>query len=289
MIPRIPDWTRTEQGDLLTLTHRDGPRAGMIRYRERVRPLRAFDDLLAETLAAAPGLTDAVVDGAHHFTTAEGEAAAIATVVARADDMPVALALGVVFGDDFYARIAGRATRPSSFAELTRVVHELATRDVLSLGVRRRRLALRGPRGWAAQDAGLATDWIEPTRAEAVLRVFPAEPSRGGSDPIAALIASTESAGGRLDELDGPYDLRAAPGMTATTWRLARRDPQRALRCDLAVLTDDRYEYAVVLESRSAEAQARHRAALHDLVASITPLAVAAPAATADVFAHWTC
>ena len=125
---------------------------------------------------------------------------------------------------------------------------------------------------------------IPPTTASYLQRI-----GRAGRATGTALIVSIESAGGRLDELDGPYDLRAAPGMTATTWRLARRDPQRALRCDLAVLTDDRYEYAVVLESRSAEAQARHRAALHDLVASITPLAVAAPAATADVFAHWTC
>src|SRR5688500_8494402 len=123
MIPRWPGWTRDEHhDDVLALTHRDGPTAGVIRYRERVRPLRGFDELLAHTLAALPGLTDVRATDTEHFHTLESEPAAIAFVEGRIDGAPVALVLAAVFGDDFYARTVGRATRPERFDELRRTV-----------------------------------------------------------------------------------------------------------------------------------------------------------------------
>ena len=143
----------------------------------------------------------------------------------------------------------------------------------------------RGPTGWTAHATDLVIDWIAP-HDEAVIRVFPAVIWLGEPAPIEVLVATTHAMGLWIDGLAEPSELPTDPGVVATVWELATA----TARCDLVVLRDDRYEYAVVLESRDDLAQRRHRAALHALVASITPIAPSRLRTHEAVaaFAHWT-
>lgn len=139
------------------------------------------------------------------------------------------------------------------------------------------------PAGWRAQpaDPSAARDWIAPT-GDAVLRAFAAVALAPVEvDPIAVLAAR-----GSLDLVDGPHELVVARGALGTTWRLR----EGAVRCDLVVLRDARFEYALVLESRSERVQARDRPRLHACARSLVPRAPRQPAwrEAATALAHWT-
>jgi hypothetical protein len=271
MLPRWPGWTRTERGDVVTLVreHRS------IAYRERVRPLRAFDEQLAQVLAELPG---AVVGDRVALRTVEGEHAELALVTHGA----MHAVIGSVLGDDFYASLFAQTTVASEHRDLAAIGFELLAGTRLALGVRRRRLLVAVP-GWTGESHGLTTTL---STDQSVIQVLPVEPLAGRGDPIAVIVAATEADGAVIDWIEGPFDLLTQAGFVGATWRLAI---DTGTHCDVVVLRDAAYEYTLILESTNELAQARHRDALHALVTTFTPLAPRLTDATVALaaVAHW--
>jgi hypothetical protein len=279
MIARRQGWIRSEHGDTVVLTHRRGATHGVIRYRERVRPLRTFDDQLGDLLAIN-ALGFVVVGAAYTFSTDEGERAAIARMTATIDGGPVAFVLASVMAEDFFATLWGHAALPHA-DELAATIRELAQATRLALGVRRRALPHVAPAGWSARPAGLATDYVTPA-GDAALRVLPAEPA-SGVDPIAAVLGATELDGRGIDHLEGPFDLPARDGAFACGWQFIAG----GVVCDVVTIRDAHYDYTIVLEGRDRAAADRYRAALYALVASLQVFAPQTHQHGNGAFSHW--
>lgn len=286
MIQRLPGWSRSEHDSVITMIHRDGPARGVVRYRERVRPMWTIEEQVAAVLAT-PELVDARPDRIDHFATREGELAAICVVHARCDDSPIAIIVGTIAGDDYHAALSATTTLPASVDELVGIVRLLLETDTHALGARRRSVPHVGPLQWTRSVHGLVSDW---TTNGAALRVFPAEPTSGETDPLGTLVDATAARGHEVVAIDEPCDLASSGRETWIVWRITtRRADGSEIRTDLAVLRDRSYEYAVILESNSETEQARHRDALRGVLASITPFAPIHHHAAAIVAAvsHW--
>jgi hypothetical protein len=184
MIPLPPGWAVRRCEDSLLLTPPDGPGVGAIRYVERLRPLRRAVDLVRDAPAPA-GFVEGRLGTPERLVTAEGEHAAFVVSEGTIGGVAAERPFGFVFGDDFYARIAGLAVGPGSFARVRAAVVELTLADTHDLGVRRRRCVYAPPRDWRGR-AGLfdATWYPRDYPAErAAITVCPAVPFKPGLAP----------------------------------------------------------------------------------------------------------
>jgi len=284
MIPRIQNWARSERGDFVIFTHPRGEADGVIRYCERVRPVRTLEEQLA---IVVPAFRDASTSAIVELTTHEGEAAAMVTVRATCEGAPFALVIGTVFGDDFQSTLSATTTVTTSVDDLERLVRSALAHDALALGVRRRAARHVGPMGWTRETHGFVTEWIAPSQ-DAVIRVAPCEPHTT-HDPLAMFVAVALEEGRVFDAADGPYDLPSAGGETWSAWRLTGRNADRELLCDVAILHDAHYDYAVTLESLHELAHARYRDAFTAVLASVKPRASirCSSDAVLAASAHW--
>src|SRR5688572_16897301 len=129
MITQPAGWTLVVAADHLTLVPPEGAAAGAIRYVERVRPLRRLGDIVRQRLANYRGLVATEIGAPERLLTGEGEHAALVEVVGTVGGKPAKVTLGVVFVDDFYARIDGLALHPSLFDAMRAQVRELVVTD----------------------------------------------------------------------------------------------------------------------------------------------------------------
>lgn len=287
MIAPIPGWTFAAEGEALVLTPKAHDVPGVIRYVERKRPLLAFDDLVLAEAAAAGFPVDAVED-VELLVTDEGEYGLVFNLRGAAMQRTVAC----VLGDDFYASISGEPRRAEHAALFAATVRSLALRDCHMQAVRRRRFLFDPPAGWQPSPAGLFhTIWTrEHEEGGGAITVYPALPLSAG-DIVESLVRQSAD-GFTVDRSSGPIAASSAAGLSGDLLELVGgRGATTACR-DLAVLQDDRFAYAVCLDS-PATSHPRNRAAFAAVVASIQPIprprgARAFAANTSvDAVSHW--
>ncbi|MCS6912585.1 MAG: hypothetical protein RMK29_19845 [Myxococcales bacterium] len=249
MIPRIPGWTWLARDGGVTLVHPDGPAAGCIRYRERLRPLhRVLSIIRAQDNDPSFELVD--LRQPQQIVTAEGEFGAFVRIDGLLQGRPARRAVAFIYGDDFYSHIAGLALQPERFDALEAVVRHLADQEMLGLGERRRRFLHAPPRGWQALErVALHAYYFPPDypRNRSVLVVYPALPDRGWREPDLLSI---------LLPIDGPAVTQVRARRAANNGRMAGElwsclcsglEGQTAR--DVLVLRKGRYLYPMSLDS----------------------------------------
>lgn len=269
MISTPPGWTSVHRDGGLVLVPPEGAGYGVLRYVERVRPLAAVSTIMAA--ARAPlGWREEHVSPIERVITEEGEYAGFAWKTGTIDDTPCERTFGIVFGDDFYARLTGVCFKSDHFARFRDTARDIIRRDAHVLGVRRRRFVYRAPRGWTGlRDNVFHASWLAPSypRDRSVIVVMPAVPVVpglrevvlegviGGTSPEEALLEPARAIEAR-EQLAGETFRIRGPNDTETT---------------LAILTDARYFYCVRLDTQNARAE-EARAALFELTSTIEPL-----------------
>jgi hypothetical protein len=275
----LAGWRRTVLADGVMLVAPDGPAAGVIRIRTRVRPQVSIRELAAFLTRQIPGrFGEVTVDEPVRFATLEGEYAVMLALRARDGAEELRRTVAIVLGDDSYDAVDGAASRPDAFDRVRAAVETLADRSWLGLGERRRRRYFyQVPAGWQGIALPQWVDWLAPDfpRDRAILSVLDARPL--GQTPY--LRQNQELF------LDLPAQLvrDAPPPSQDLVTRLGLRGSLSIVPGRLpggpteltheAVLTDDNYAYIVRLTCGEARLD-EHRGVLMELVSSIEPLPV---------------
>jgi len=293
MIPLLPGWSVIARGGGLTLMPPEGAECGVIGYDERRRPQRPIASLLAEAQARGPRFQVTKQRGPEPLTTHEGEYAALVVQDGVLDGVATAVqrSIGYVFGDDFYACIAGLALRPEQFARFEAQVRLLIQNDRHHLGVRRRRFLFAPPAGYIGSErTPLHAYYYGPgyPRDPAVIVVYPAIPrSMWQADDLPQHLRPIQ--GLSVQGISGPF-LRSTATLNGDTWTLhGLDDERRAMTRTLVVLYDDRYVYPLSLDVL-LEREGDHVARFQTVVDSVQPIPSAGDAALPpdgdSVFAH---
>jgi len=293
VIPYPRGWAKVYSGDAITLYHPEGPAAGGIRYRERVRPLLPARVIVEKLLARTPQFRDAVAGAPERVVTGEGEYGAFVTVTGTFNDRRAVRAIGMVFGDDFYALLSGLCAVPDKVPELTRLVRRLLHADAHALGVRRRRYLYTPPPGWHGQVRGLTTEWspLDFPRAPSLIHVYPANPVAAEPQHVLEQMLADDRAGGFvLEGLRGPEPVTSAHGLSGRVWRIAGRfGAKPPAERDLVVFQDSHHLYSLRFETLEQE-RAAPRQLFLDLVRSVHPIPSGSALETWDVdnlVGHW--
>lgn len=278
MISRVGGWSWDVERGAVILTPLDAPGSGAIRYRERLRPIRALEELAAAQVEAAE-LSDPRVEDADALVTREGEYGAVVNLSGRVDGEPAQLTVAVVIGDDWYAETAGLTREVSQFARFDRQVRELARTDRLHLGVRRRRFNYTPPAGWrATTPLAMYTTWTSPEPGRAI-HVYPAVPREHG------LSIGPPVGGGVADIGFAPEDI-STPSLGGTCWELSATTSGGELGVRrMAVLDDGSYLYPLLVEA-TGELDAPTREAFGAVVGSVEPLPSPLRRANYELFSH---
>ncbi len=253
MIARVAGWSWEVAGDAVRLVHPRGPAAGVLRYRERVTPIRSLQALLGDrddpafVAHASPQVTP--------FLTDEGEYAVRVAVSGVRAGAPLHRVLAVVFGDDWYAELSGVASSPSAFAALTETVRTVAVEDRLMLGhPRRRRFDYAPPPGWSSYaPLPLTACWFPPgyPADDQLITVYPATPHGGdlrlelGALPFGPPLPATV-----LDEAAGMIEL-SIDALVGRQWAFHVRTDRGLLIRLIALLRSSSHYYCLLGDARA--------------------------------------
>ncbi len=274
MIVIPPGWSATNELESIELVHPAGRDACVIEYRERVRPLVKAGAIVRRFLAERPALRFAELpDCVDRLTTVEGEYAAQVTLAGDDRGRPVQCDVGIVFGDDFYARLAAICYRAELYDELTRLVRDLVVGDVHALGLRRRRFEYAPPRGWQPIVRGFVTDWLAPEypRDTVHLTVFPANPLALAPAKLVAMLLGANRPDARV-ERQTMVALHTSAGLAGELGEAQIAVGERRVVKLCAVLHDTRFAYALDATAGTEAQLAAHRAELERVVDSVQPL-----------------
>jgi hypothetical protein len=185
----LSEWRRflVDGGVLLVPPEAD---EGRICVRER-QPRVRLKTLVDDALAAAGALAELSAPP-RPLVTIEGEAAATFSVTERHGALVCERTLGIVFGDESFTVIDGRAERPELFAHFAQLVEALTCDLALSHGSdRARRVRYSPPAGWQGVERVRSDVWLAPDhpRAPGMIIVFRARPTRLVDDAGARLQA----------------------------------------------------------------------------------------------------
>lgn len=278
MIVCPPDFTAVQGDNACVLTPPEGPRAGEIRYSQRVQPLRSIRALAEEIRALTPDLRDAAVTAPELLITAEGEYAALVCLSGRRAGKPLLHHIGAVFADDSVAVLDALALTPSLFERFGQVARHLLYYDKLNLGVRRRRFLFDPPAGWQALVRGLESCFYPPDfpRNPATLIVPPAAPRDGSpNEVLSQLVERYKKKGVRIELAAEPEPVTSDYGLHGKAFCLYGREPGKPpLIRDVLVLADARYLYSLVLESTESAPRAALQGVLPQVARSVRPIPV---------------
>jgi hypothetical protein len=293
VIPFPRGWTRSYSGETVTLFHPEGAEVGALRYRERIRPLAPARVIVERLLERTPQFRGGAPSAPEIIVTGEGEYGAVVTVTGTFNDRPAYRALGMVFGDDFYALLSGMCLVPQRVAEVGRLFRLLLRADSHALGVRRRRYLYTPPPGWQGQPRGFTTEWSPPEfpRALTVIHVYPANPLAVEPQHVLdQMLADDQAAGFVLDGVKGPHPITSAHGLGGQMWNISGRFGDRpAAERDLVVFKDPHYLYSLRFETMEAAVEARRRVFL-DLARSVRPIPTGSTSETqtsVELAGHW--
>ena len=267
VIDPIRGWSWDVRQSGILMAPREDAAAGLIRYTERVRPVRRpLDAALSLTTPADHAITG--VSTPEPFVTTEGEYGSLVVVDGTLGDQPVQRTIAVVFADDFYSLTVGVAFRREHFARIAATVAEVARGDAHMLGIRRRRFLYQPPAGWQGLAAGpYQAHWFpgDYPRNASMLTAYPALPATAGNAQVASLLVQhLEAAGIELAALGEPTAVASGSHLSGRWWSAEAGD---GAVHDLVFFEDDRYLYPLVLQSPVA-ALAANRGLLREVIAS---------------------
>jgi hypothetical protein len=293
VIPYPRGWTKSYSGDAITFYHPEGPAVGAIRYRERVRPLLPARLIVERLHARTPQFQVASVARPEMIVTSEGEYGAYVTVAGAYDGRAAHRAVGMVFGDDFYALLSGLCAAPDRVPEFTRLFRLLLHADSHALGIRRRRYLYAPPPGWHGQMRGFTTEWspLDFPRALSLIHVYPANPVAVEPQLVLDQMLADDQAGGFvLEGVRGPQPVSSAHGLGGQMWNISGRFGAKPLADrDLVVFKDAHFLYSLRFESME-EDRAAPRRLFHDVVRSVHPIPTGSTLETKQVdnlVGHW--
>jgi hypothetical protein len=280
MLPNnlLGGWTRRQLADGLLLFPPGGHAVGALRIKQQVRPLQRIRELIDEAVAELPpGLLGVELSPVYRSASFDGEYTARVTLSARAPTGErVERTIGLVLGDEHYARIDAVVQKEDQFEHFRVAVERLLQNYSLGLGDERRRPFLyTPPPGWQGYRIGFATRYLPPDfpRRYAMLTVFAAKPAEL-TPPLLQDRQLFEEVTGEL-ERDPPQPDRkvsSAAGLGGNLTRVSGRLPGGpAVFIDQVVLLDTRFVYPLRLESRAPLLE-EHRAIFSDVVRSVQPL-----------------
>ncbi len=272
VIPR--GWSVAHELESFSLIHPEGREVAVIEYTERVRPLEKAGAIVRRLLAERPEFVpNEVPDLVERVTTLEGEYGALATIAGNERGQPVQRDLGIVFGDDFYARTSAACYRADQFEQVTQIVRDLVITDTHALGLRRRRFEYAPPRGWQPLVRGFVTDWLSPGYPDDAvhLTVYPANPLTIVPGNMLAILLGVPRHGRPFDRAQ----LHTSSGLEGEAGEilLAEGDGHVAKRA--VVYRDERYAYSLEITARRAEQLVAHREELDAVFASVQPIPAA--------------
>lgn len=252
------------------------PPYGIIRYRERVRPVRRILDAAQSVVLADPEFIPASFLPAELLQTAEGEYAALVTLDGSYRGQPARRFVGSVLTEDFATELDVLAPYPERFAALHKLATSLLKSDLLQLGVRPRRFFYTPPPGWNALVSGLVATYYPPEfpQVHAELSVPPAEPLRRSVLVVYAAITQADAAAGLATEHEfGPDPVSSDHGLRGRQWYTILKSPaQLRLFRYVVLFQDEHYTYTLRLQSDSqAHLSAQHKS-LVAVCRSVRPL-----------------
>lgn len=271
MIARLPGWSAELCAAGLLLSPADR-RQGSLFYAERVRPLRDIHAVLRDVELRFPSPRPRRIVAIEPQVTDEGEYAVIATLTDRTGS---SRAVGVVYGDDFYALCVGLPADAAHEARFEELVRTCVARDTHALGVRRRRFVYAPPVGWQGNLTGpFHAAWypLDFPRNLSCLLVDPATPAAGGEVLDRWMVATVTSAvAGEVLETS-TCEASALAGLSGT-WLQATVQPRSGAKLvyDYVVFQDDRYLYPLLLQS-PADARESNLDVLRPVVRSVMPI-----------------
>lgn len=282
-----PGWVEVRNGEVRSFKSPGGDGC-VLRYCERLSPIRSLRSLVRASLAAHPGFRPASLGPPQRLRTAEGEYAALVTVRGSGTDgasPTVALIVGAIFAEDFSTLLEAEVSRDSDVPIYQAELAKMLAADELALGVRRRRYYFYTPTGWRQVRDGLNVLLYPPDYPEphAYIRLEPADPRRE-RDPLQLLAAEDAQHGLRpMLPRDGfavppPTSISTQHGLLgeiSCTYNMAPHG--ETLVRHLVVLRDSVYHYVLRLEALAAEVLPQHLDVLCKLADTIEPIAEAAP------------
>jgi hypothetical protein len=288
VITRLDGWTWSVTDEAVVLVHPLGPAAGVIKYRERITPIRPLRELLDRRPAPSAVTHDA--PEIKRLITDEGEYGALAVVTGVRSGQPTHRVLAIVFGDDWYAKVTGSARDPAQFDALSRTVEQLACRDRLLLGhPRRRRFHYAPPVGWSSYSPlPLAACWFPTSypNDSRLITVYPALPHNNDQRleldalPIGPPLPATV-----LDEVEASIDLVHGP-LVGRQWAFRIRNDRGTLIRKVVLLRSAFHYYCLFGDATEATVGSL-TVELTKLRDSIEPLPAPRTAMVSSVFDHW--
>lgn len=263
MVPLPPGWQWSYANERYVMRSSQG----VITYRERCRPLRKITDVVADLLAKDTATRWDALPPVEALFTDEGEFAAFVRVTGTRDGASLELAVGVVYGDDFYSLLI------ASGANLWKVARDLLVADAHVLGVRRRRYVFTPPAGWAGIAVLMHAIYLAPefpARA-GTISIYPAVPRKSGSTPAADALFALQSnpiiqfTG---EPVAGAFELQNPNGLSGRMQEF--RDSTGRVRV-VVVLEDLTYIYTMWLDTTSAHREADVEL-LRAIASSVKPL-----------------
>lgn len=247
-----------------------------LRYSEGSRPLLTAPAVVREVLSQQPEFSPAQQSQPELCLTAEGEYAALVRVAGWIGGRPAWHLIGALYGEESMNVLDAQVSESAALPAIAATVRSLLYGDRLGLGRRKRRFLYEPPSGWQPLSSGLMCSYYPPDypRRQTTLVVHPAMPRDSSIEAVLATFVTTyERRGFRVEALGEPQPVTSDYGLHGLAWSLAGAFPAKPeLICDLLVLADARYLYALIAESGPGADRVELQRILPAVARSVRPL-----------------
>lgn len=266
-----------------------GELAAEVRYSEGSRPLLTAAAVVREVLSQQPDFSPEEQSRPELCITAEGEYAALVCVRGRlsdrrderSGDRPAWHLIGAIYGEESMNVLDVLVSEPAALPAIAQTARALLYSARLDLGLRKRRFLYQPPPGWQPLRSGLLCSYYPPDypRRQMTLVVHPAMPRDAAQETVVATFVRTyEQRGFGVEALSDAEPVTSDFGLHGKAFCLVGAFPgQPELTCDLLVLADARYLYALIAESGPTADRAELQRILPAVARSVRPIPTPAP------------
>lgn len=265
-----------------------------LRYSQGSRPVLPAAEVAREVLVHQPEFTAEAHSRPELGITAEGEYSALVRVRGRLGPRPALHLIGAVYGDESMNVLDALVVEAAALPMVAQAVRALLYAERLGLGLRKRRFLYEPPAGWQARRSGLVSRYFPPDypRRSATLVVHPAMPRDSSEETVLlTLLGTYQQRGFTVAALSAAEPVTSDFGLHGKAFCLVGSFPGKPeLTCDLLVLADARYLYALIAESSAAADRAELHGLLPAVARSVRPIptpAVRAPASQPSTLNYW--